>query len=212
MDVVMQTTSAGPRLGLEDYSPLIPRDLSILPGVQPQAPPVHRARAGPDGGRVISVRVGGVARLTCAGPVPGGVAQLARALRSHRRGRGFESHHLHWRELAGLLVRLACGPSLRGRSGPRGRWRSQACRHVRSGPRRVPGARSSGRPAGFRGAGTGRARRGRRGGCPGPGARTRGGPAARPRRGRRNASSCSARRCSPTDCRKRSQTGSCVRT
>src|SRR5690606_38857915 len=26
---------------------------------------------------------------------PGGVAQLARALRSHRRGRGFESHHLH---------------------------------------------------------------------------------------------------------------------
>ena len=25
----------------------------------------------------------------------GGVAQLARALRSHRRGRGFESHHLH---------------------------------------------------------------------------------------------------------------------
>ncbi len=26
---------------------------------------------------------------------PGGVAQLARALRSHRRGRGFDSHHLH---------------------------------------------------------------------------------------------------------------------
>lgn len=100
MDVVMLRTSAGPRLGLEDYSPLILGDLSILHGVQPQAPrDPGRDAPGPAGG---SPRPGGsrfawaaVARLSCAGPVPGGVAQLARALRSHRRGRGFDSHHLH---------------------------------------------------------------------------------------------------------------------
>jgi hypothetical protein len=38
----------------------------------------------------------------------GGVAQLARAPRSHRGGRGFDSHHLHPLGLAGLLVRRAC--------------------------------------------------------------------------------------------------------
>ena len=75
----------------------------------------------------------------------GGVAQSGRALRSHRRSRGFKSHHLHFRKVLGPITFVA-----RGLGSPTRPRRERCADRPSRGQRaaRVPTSPGMGAPAG----------------------------------------------------------------